>query len=210
MYFQNMTVKRNPPTRYLKETCIFTDYKVLAKNGVLLNLGQISSIFFLKQYWDLAKNCEQFCSFSAPHFYNLWNALKNGGKLKYIDNKIIGYRCENSYFVMNDAYKRFYILVYETHKIAEAVFGNNSWEVKKIDSAIIKYHIFDAIIFFAKLSRPNPFIFSLKAFKLMISLYYDNICFYIYSYKILPALLCPAFILKTIRFLHRKFKKIFS
>jgi hypothetical protein len=116
----------------------------------------------------------------------------------------VGYRCENSSWAKDDAYKRFYILTAETRSIAQAAFGKNSEEIKIIEKDIIKDHIFPAIIFFGKLSRPHPVKFSIKASKLMFSLYWKYPTFYLNLYKIIPALLCPAFVLKFIRFVYRK------
>jgi hypothetical protein len=209
MYFKDMTLKRKSKHKFLKNTAVFDNCLASVKNAAL-DLGQISSIIFKKESWDSILGAQQFYDYSAPHLYPLWSILKKGGKLKYIRQEIVGYRCENSFFAKDDAYERFYILTAQTRQIAEAVFGKNSKETKSIDKDIIKDHIFAAIVFFGKLSRPHSVKFSIKAFKLMFSLYWRQSIFYLELYKIIPALLCPAFVLKFVRFVYKKSEKYFS
>lgn len=204
--FNNMTQKRKVVRKTLKKEIILDSCKDIILNAAL-DVGQISFIIFRKRDWDLVENYERFYSFSAPHFYHIWTVFKRGGRFKYLPKEVCSYRCENSFFAKDDAYKRFYILTAETRQIAEAVFGKNSWEVKEIDKTILREHIFTAIVFFGKLTRPHPVIFSIKAACLMIKLYGANPFLYLYSYKIIPALLCPAFILKFIKAVYRKIKK---
>lgn len=182
------------------ENVLFDSWEECFKR-LFLNIGFISCQVFKRSLWlDVvaAKDVEKYCN-AYVHLYIMGHMIKQASKWLYFHQQCIGYRSGNDSFLNRGYFRRLEIDVVGHDALLAELCGREHPLYRHIISNLIKGHI-RLHIRNAKLAHGERGFF-LKTFNLCFSHYWKLPYFW---YGLMPRLLTPPFVMKSLRILYQK------
>jgi abequosyltransferase len=202
---QNKSIPKHAMYKHKTNIIFNNTYDCIKSMGSMF--GYLSCLVFKKSLWDKYAVEKKFIGSAYPHIYILFSILKNyNGQAKYISNALIGYRRDNSPFLLEvGVVKRLSYDVIAYNDITADVFGKNSKELKVLNHYVINHYIFMSILY-SLTNNQADFDYRWKLLNLTYKYYRSYLSFW---FKIFPPLITPRSIMLIIKFFYRLFIKNF-